>query len=204
MSRAIIGHFWTLITYVGLAIATGQAIDTRPALLAEPRGWLMLALAITFAVWYSVGYRWFAGADVGTLDKETQAALLRVGMEALANAERHAHARALTLTLAREGCEVALRVRDDGVGILAKNALEARKTQPVAVGMRTGANNEIAAITGATSAHAEIASPPGHYGITGMRERILACGGRFTIGPTRDASRVGGTLVEARIPADAH
>ena len=57
---------------------------------------------------------------------------------------------------------------------------------------------------------ANIGSPPGHYGITGMRERIAEVGGRFSIGPAcaapTDAGGASdaparGTLVEARVPA---
>jgi len=43
-----------------------------------------------------------------------------------------------------------------------------------------------------------IISPPGHFGITGMRERTTGAGGAFTIGVGADGH---GTRVEVRLPA---
>ncbi|HLJ81725.1 MAG TPA: sensor histidine kinase [Ktedonobacterales bacterium] len=138
--------------------------------------------------------------EVGTLDERIYEALLRVGTEALANAERHAHARTLTLHLEREGCEVLLRVRDDGLGILATNPPEQRMPATVAVAVGSGGispSNDSSA--SAASTFSDISSPNGHYGITGMRERIAALGGHFIIGPDCDGH---GTVVEARVPAE--
>jgi signal transduction histidine kinase len=51
-----------------------------------------------------------------TLDHEIALTLLRTAQEALANVARHAHAHRAVLTLSFMGDEVALDVRDDGIG----------------------------------------------------------------------------------------
>lgn len=153
-------------------------------------------------------------ADLGELDGETYEALLRVGTEALANAERHAHAHSVTLHMARDGCEIVLRVMDDGIGILSSTAAQGRAatsdshvTSTDVAGRQADERGKGGSTSIATLAHsasvehsATISSPTGHYGITGMRERVTTLGGRFTIGPGPDGS---GTCVEARIPNHA-
>ncbi len=147
------------------------------------------------AGWH-VRYAVSPDADIGRLDEATYEALLRVGSEALANAEHHARARSLELTLARDGGEVVLRVEDDGVGILATNP---PRLAAIEVAAGHGAEHRIVHHEEQRAdAPPEIDSPLGHYGITGMRERVTALGGRFGIGPA-DGAR--GTVVEARVPA---
>ncbi len=113
--------------------------------------------------------------DLGNLCQTTHETLYRVGAEALTNIEKHARAKNVTLSLARAGDALILRIEDDGVGLPAV----------VAAGHRfAGVAQE-----GPTS-------PPGHYGITGMRERVEALGGQLTL-ILRPES---GVLIEARIP----
>ena len=139
---------------------------------------------------------------VGTLDGNIHTAFVRVVGEALANAERHAHARTVQLTLARSNGEVTLRVQDDGVGILTTNPphvpVRLRVLQPAGRNQAnyTGHVSELA--TSASDEAPDIHSPVGHFGISGMRERIVELGGSFSIGPATDGYR--GTLIEARIP----
>ncbi len=114
-------------------------------------------------------------SDLGDLCAAAREALYRVGAEALTNIEKHARAKNVILSLARESDALVLRIEDDGVGL----------PVPIAAGQRSGDGDA-----------AQPSSPPGHYGITGMRERIEALGGRFSI----TARPGGGTLVEARLP----
>lgn len=102
-------------------------------------------------------------------------ALYRIGTEALTNIEKHAHAREVSICLAQQGDAIRLRIEDDGVGL----------PTLVAAGKRTG-KLEIN----------QPSSQPGHYGITGMRERAEALGGQITL-----ISQLGkGTTVEVCIP----
>lgn len=124
-------------------------------------------------------------SDPGPLDERTREALLRIGLEALTNAERHAHAHHVALALARDADEraVTLRVTDDGVGL----------DVYVAANGASGANEVTGSIAdGATSGQ----SPAGHYGVTGMRERAAALGGSVQV----YSPPAGGTVVLARLP----
>ncbi|HLW01682.1 MAG TPA: sensor histidine kinase [Ktedonobacterales bacterium] len=108
--------------------------------------------------------------DLGDLRAPVREALYRIGAEALTNIEKHAHAHNVTLSLSRCDEQVALQIEDDGVGLPALITAGQRAAQP--------------------------ASPPGHYGITGMCERVEALHGRLSLRPRPD----GGTIVEASIP----
>jgi signal transduction histidine kinase len=120
------------------------------------------------------------------LCEPTREALLRVTAEALANAERHAHARSVSLSLECAGDDLLLCIADDGIGI----AAPVLAASPVAAGARSSA--------AVPDTPPPLASPPGHYGVTGMRERVEAVGGTLSIGPGVDGC---GTVVEARMPA---
>jgi len=63
ISRTI-GYFWQGVTYAGLALATLVAFAQKPALLAQPRGWLIAALVLAYGVWYYAGFRWMVGGAV--------------------------------------------------------------------------------------------------------------------------------------------
>jgi signal transduction histidine kinase len=78
-----------------------------------------------------------------------QEALLRVGTEAIANVERHAHARQLSLSVHEEAGVALLRVTDDGIGL--------PELPTTTAGMPT--------------------SPAGHFGLAGMHERVTELGG---------------------------
>jgi two-component system sensor histidine kinase UhpB len=51
------------------------------------------------------------------LGPERELVVYRVAQEALTNALRHSHARAVTLTLVSRGTHTVLSVRDDGIGL---------------------------------------------------------------------------------------
>jgi len=86
--------------------------------------------------------------------------LLRIGQEALNNAQQHGRARHIHLTLRSYGGALELGIEDDGAGF-----------DPSA-------------------------SPPGHFGLQGMRERAIKMGATFQI-ETRPGA---GTRITVRLP----
>jgi signal transduction histidine kinase len=99
----------------------------------------------------------------------TEREILRVAQEAIHNVKKHAGAKELTVQLEYGPGEIALEVRDNGSGFEVNKELEA-------VLERDG---------------------PGHYGLTGMRERAAAIGG--TLEMTSEAGL--GTTVRLEVPA---
>ncbi|HEU5348541.1 MAG TPA: sensor histidine kinase [Ktedonobacterales bacterium] len=133
--------------------------------------------------------------DVEPISDQAYEALLRTGLEALANAERHANARAVRLALYQEGGTVILCIEDDGVGILVTNSPQ--RIRAAAWG-KSDADHASTDSPETGEHREEIISPQGHYGITGMRERTTGAGGTFAIGAGPSGH---GTRVEARLPA---
>jgi signal transduction histidine kinase len=130
--------------------------------------------------------------DVEPIGEQVYEALLRTGIEALANIERHAAAHAVHLTLARQGDAILLCIEDDGKGILTTNP-----PQRVEASVPGGDEHDRRASAGEQTRRDAIISPAGHFGITGMRERTTGAGGAFTIGAGTDGH---GTRVEVRLP----
>jgi signal transduction histidine kinase len=97
----------------------------------------------------------------------TESEILRIAQEALHNVKKHAGAGSVKVQLEYSRNEIALEIRDDGRGFAA-------------------ANNG-----------APIDSPPGHYGLMGMRERAAAIGGTLEVTSEPGA----GTAVRLRAPA---
>ena len=95
------------------------------------------------------------------LDPVRATAVFRCLQESLTNVVRHARASTMAVHLQRQGDELLLRVRDDGVGFCLDRG-----------------------------------TPPGHYGLIGMRERALAVGGRLEV-QTEPGS---GTEIRLHIP----
>jgi signal transduction histidine kinase len=173
-----------------------------PALSRTPLGEVLARQARELAgtAGWQVTYEIAPG--LGALDDATYEALLRIGGEALANVERHAHARSVRLALRREREVVVLRVEDDGCGILTTNP--PTELAPVLAPLATaealgGAAGDFDGADRVGDADEEITSPSGHYGIRGMRERASTLGGHFAIGPGADGR---GTRVEARLPVE--
>lgn len=104
----------------------------------------------------------------------TEREILRVAQEAIHNVKKHADARHLAVQLEYGPAEVALEVRDDGRGFV------------VQAGSRNGNGRD----TG-------LEARPGHYGLTGMRERAAAVGGTLEITSEPGA----GTTVRLKTPA---
>lgn len=103
------------------------------------------------------------------LPAETEREILRVAREAIHNVKKHAGAKNLFVQLEYGPGEIALDVRDDGRGFVVGKELES-------VLERDG---------------------PGHYGLTGMRERAAAIGG--TLEMTSEPEM--GTTVRLKVPA---
>ena len=98
----------------------------------------------------------------------TEREFLRVAQEAIHNVKKHAGAQNLMVQLEYGPAEIAVEVRDDGRGFDANN------------------------VNGSAPD-----SAPGHYGLTGMRERAASVGGKLEI-----TSEPGsGTTVRLRAPA---
>jgi signal transduction histidine kinase len=60
--------------------------------------------------------RFFAAGAIEPIEPRTALALYRIAQEALGNAARHAHARHVTVSLARDGSTLTMTVADDGGG----------------------------------------------------------------------------------------
>lgn len=110
-------------------------------------------LAADFRSETSIDARSTVDGDVRSLGPETEAILLRVAQEALANVRKHARAGRVAVTLTCLDDSVLLDVRDDGVGF--------DPASPPQDG--TGRQRD------------------GGFGITAMRERIEQHGGTLTI-----------------------
>jgi signal transduction histidine kinase/ligand-binding sensor domain-containing protein len=98
----------------------------------------------------------------------TEREILRVAQEAIHNMKMHALARSLFVQLEYEPGEIALEVRDDGQGFSSDQARESFLES----------------------------DGPGHYGLTGMRERAAVIGGILEVTSEPGA----GTAVRLRAP----
>jgi ligand-binding sensor domain-containing protein/signal transduction histidine kinase len=103
------------------------------------------------------------------LPAETEREILRVAQEAIHNVKKHAGAKNLFVQLEYGPSEIALDVRDDGRGFVVGKELDS-------VLERDG---------------------PGHYGLTGMRERAAAIGGTLEVTSEPEV----GTTVRLKVPA---
>jgi signal transduction histidine kinase len=97
----------------------------------------------------------------------TESEILRITQEALHNVKKHAGANSVKVQLEYSRNEIALEVRDDGRGF------------------------------DAAGNGAPLSSPPGHYGLTGMRERAASIGGTLEVTSEPGA----GATVRMRAPA---
>ena len=112
-----------------------EASRSVDALRPEPleRARLSDALADVAERWSALNGIPVQAQTTGTarpLRPETEFALLRAAQEALANVAKHAHATRVGLTVVLSGDEVALDVRDDGVGFDPAALPEQRRLRP--------------------------------------------------------------------------
>lgn len=110
--------------------------------------------------------------DIEGLPEQVEETLWKVGQEALTNVEKHAHASAVLLHISRQNGHIVMRIQDDGVGL----PLELCQLHD--------------------DGHLTCASPEGHYGLSGMLERVENAGGRLYLRPGQER----GTTVEVELP----
>ncbi len=115
------------------------------------------------------------------LPEQVEETLWKVGQEALTNIEKHAQATAVVLHISRQDDHICMRIEDDGIG-LTRELLQWHEDGSSVVG----------------------ASPIGHYGLSGMFERVERIGGHITFHPgssnAENAKGKPGTTVEVELP----
>ena len=119
-----------------------------------------------------VEYRYAPDSDFPTLSPRVEAGIYRIAQEALANACKHAQAQHICVSLSVEDGVLCLYVQDDGRGFLP---------------------DEVIQVAGS------VAGPKvGHFGLTGMSERVKLLGGTLCISSEPGA----GTCIAACIPLE--
>jgi signal transduction histidine kinase len=109
---------------------------------------------------------------IDDLPQQVEETLWKVGQEALTNIEKHARAQHVLLHISRQDRYVALRITDDGIG-LPPDLLEQHE-----------------------SGDYTCISPQGHFGLSGMVERVENTGGRIAVRP----GKMRGTSIEVELP----
>lgn len=95
--------------------------------------------------------------NIEGLPEAVEETLWKVGQEALTNIEKHASAQNVLLHVSRQGSQVLMRIEDDGTGL------------PPALSQVCAQNTE------------SCMSPTGHYGLSGMQERVKNVHGQLVI-----------------------
>jgi signal transduction histidine kinase len=113
--------------------------------------------------------------DIEGLSAPVEETLWKVGQEALANVEKHAHAQNVTLHISRRDGSILIRVQDDGVGL----PLELRQCHE--------------------NGDHQCTSPQGHYGLSGMYERVVSIGGHISL-ESANSPTSHGTTIEVELP----
>lgn len=136
--------------------------NLRPTILDE----LGLVVAIEMLCEKYATIEFFVEGDVYPIDPIQELAVFRAAQEAIHNAERHAGANRIAVTLSYSEQTVTLEVLDDGTGFRVPQQLQEFAAQ-------------------------------GHYGLIGIRERILHLGGQLNL----ISELATGTRVTIIIPA---
>ena len=111
-------------------------------------------------------------SDIEGLPEQIEETLWKVGQEAITNIEKHAYANNVLLHMSKCDETVHMRIEDDGVG-LPRDYCQHK------------ANGQTA-----------YTSPAGHYGLSGMTERIERIGGTLSLKPGTEH----GTVVKVVLP----
>ena len=110
--------------------------------------------------------------DIEGLPEPIEETLWKVGQEALANIEKHAHAQNVLLHISHQDSQVFLKIADDGVGL------------PAGLCQHTEEERD------------HYKSPAGHYGLNGILERVKNADGQLAIG----SNGTQGTSIEVTLP----
>jgi signal transduction histidine kinase len=93
------------------------------------------------------------------LPAEIETAVFRICQEALTNVARHAHARRVAVTLARQGDDLLLEVRDDGSGLPAPNGNTRHGTGLIGIRERVRALHGTVSLTSGRGARLSVRLP---------------------------------------------
>jgi len=122
--------------------------------------------------------------DIEGLPEQVEETLWKVGQEALTNVEKHARASNVVLHISRHDTHVLMRIQDDGVGL------------PREILRFTQDDNHITHGAGKVT--------EGHYGLSGMFERVESIGGRISLRPSsadeHNSPKPRGTTIEVELP----
>jgi len=110
--------------------------------------------------------------DIEGLPEAVEETLWKVGQEALANIEKHAQAQNVLLHISRQPGHVFLKIVDDGVGLPPNLCQRGEES------------------------YTSYESPAGHYGLSGMLERVKNVQGQLAIA----ANGNHGTTIEVTLP----
>jgi len=110
--------------------------------------------------------------DIGNLPQLVAEVLWKVTQEALTNIEKHAHAKNVEVCISHLDGNLLIQIHDDGIG------LPPALCQPQEDGTLI------------------CTSPKGHYGLSGMSERVESIGGHLSLRSSKDQ----GTTIEIKLP----
>lgn len=111
-------------------------------------------------------------ADIENLPEHIEETLWKVSQEALTNIEKHARASQVELRISQHDGKLRVSIRDDGIGL------------PQELCQRHEDGN------------LTYISPNGHYGLSGMLERVEGAGGYLSLRSSKEQ----GTTVEIELP----
>lgn len=124
-------------------------------------------------------------SDRERLPEQVEETLWKVGQEALSNIEKHAQARHVVLHISRRDGNMYMKIQDDGVGL---------------------PHDLVTLHSDGSGTAVTCSSPAGHYGLSGMFERVERSGGRIAFHPGGSAGVEDilpahiGTTVEVELP----
>ncbi|HLI71453.1 MAG TPA: ATP-binding protein, partial [Ktedonobacteraceae bacterium] len=142
------------------------ALEREPACRALSRYAREMAQRVGLRVSYDLH------PDIEGLPEPIEEALWKVGQEALANIEKHAQAHNVLLHMSCRDGHVFMKITDDGVGLPA-DLCQRQKEHEISY-----------------------ESPAGHYGLSGMWERVKNVHGRISIHSADEH----GTVIEVTLP----